>query len=60
MRVSPPSASGPCSVDDLRHAYGAFWTSSLSGAVGVTAVDGHPLPDVSEFLSMINNRLGVT
>jgi para-aminobenzoate synthetase/4-amino-4-deoxychorismate lyase len=49
----------PSSVDDLRHAHGAFWTSSLSGAVGVTAVDGHPLPDVSKFLSMLNNRLGV-
>jgi len=50
----------PCSVEELRHAHGAFWTSSLSGAVGVTAVDGHPLPEVSEFLSMINSRLGVT
>jgi para-aminobenzoate synthetase/4-amino-4-deoxychorismate lyase len=50
----------PCSVEELRHARGAFWTSALSGAVGVTAVDGFPLPDVSAFLSMINNRLGVT
>ncbi len=24
----------PCSVEELRHAHGAFWTSSLSGAVG--------------------------
>ena len=50
----------PCSVEELRHARGAFWTSSLSGAVGVSAVDGHPLPDVSGFLSMLNDRLGVT
>ena len=37
----------PCSVEELHQARGAFWTSSLSGAVAVTAVDGHPLPDVS-------------
>ena len=55
-----PVRIGQCSPADLQSAEGVFWTSSLSGAVGVTAVDGHPLPDVSEFLSMINNRLGVT
>ena len=49
----------PCLVEELRQARGAFWTSSLSGAVAVTSVDGHPLPDISDFLSMINSRLGV-
>ena len=31
------------SVDDLRRAQAVFWTSSLSGAVPLTALDGEPL-----------------
>jgi len=47
-----------CSVQDLIHSRGAFWTSSLSGAVPITAVDGTVLPDSSEFTTELNMRLG--
>jgi para-aminobenzoate synthetase / 4-amino-4-deoxychorismate lyase len=49
-----------CSVQDLLESRGAFWTSSLSGAVPITAVDGTPLPDISEFTAELNKRLGTT
>ena len=49
-RVSPAA---------LRGAAGAFWTSSLSGAVAVTAVDGHQLPEPPALLAELNRRLGV-
>ena len=44
---------------ELRRAAGAFWTSSLSGAVAVTAVDGTPLPDQSAYTADLSVRLGV-
>jgi para-aminobenzoate synthetase / 4-amino-4-deoxychorismate lyase len=49
-----------CSVQDLLESRGAFWTSSLSGAVPITAVDGTPLPDISEFTAELNKRLRTT
>ena len=52
-----PVRIGPGSVADLHRAYGVFWTSSLSGAVPVSAVDGHPLPDVSGFTAELNALL---
>ena len=53
VRIRP---GGPA---DLHRANGVFWTSSLSGAVAVTAVDDQQLPDHSEFLAGLNLRLGV-
>jgi para-aminobenzoate synthetase / 4-amino-4-deoxychorismate lyase len=53
-----PVAIRRCSVQDLLESRGAFWTSSLSGAVPITAVDGTALPDVSEFTAELNDRLG--
>ena len=44
---------------ELRRAAGAFWTSSLSGAVAVSAVDGEPLPDRTAFTVALSRRLGV-
>lgn len=44
---------------DLRRATAVFWTSSLSGAVAVTAVDAHPLPEPPPLLTELNVRLGV-
>jgi para-aminobenzoate synthetase / 4-amino-4-deoxychorismate lyase len=49
-----------CSVQDLLQSRGAFWTSSLSGAVPISAVDGIVLPDVSEFIAELNDRLGTS
>jgi para-aminobenzoate synthetase / 4-amino-4-deoxychorismate lyase len=49
-----------CSVQDLLESRGAFWTSSLSGAVPITAVDGTPLPDISEFTAELNKPLRTT
>jgi para-aminobenzoate synthetase/4-amino-4-deoxychorismate lyase len=49
-----------CSVQELRQSRGALWTSSLSGAVPITAVDGAELPDISEFTAELNVRLGVS
>ena len=47
-----------CTVEALRGASGAFWTSSLSGAVPITSVDGRQLPDQSAFTAELNRRLG--
>jgi para-aminobenzoate synthetase / 4-amino-4-deoxychorismate lyase len=44
---------------ELRRAAGAFWTSSLSGAVAVSAVDGTPLPDRSAYTADLSEQLGV-
>jgi para-aminobenzoate synthetase / 4-amino-4-deoxychorismate lyase len=54
-----PARIRRCSVQELRQSRGAFWTSSLSGAVPITAVDGTALPDVSEFTAELNEQLGV-
>jgi para-aminobenzoate synthetase / 4-amino-4-deoxychorismate lyase len=54
-----PARIRRCSVQELRQSRGAFWTSSLSGAVPITAVDGIPLPDVTEFTAHLNHQLGV-
>ncbi|HMI35497.1 MAG TPA: chorismate-binding protein [Propionibacteriaceae bacterium] len=54
-----PARIRRCSVQELRHSRGAFWTSSLSGAVPITAVDGTALPDVTEFTAQLNDRLGI-
>lgn len=58
-RSSSPVRICPGTPADLYRADGVFWTSSLSGAVAVTAIDGHPVPDRSEFLAELNRRLGV-
>jgi para-aminobenzoate synthetase/4-amino-4-deoxychorismate lyase len=49
-----------CSAKELRRSRGAFWTSSLSGAVPITAVDGAELPDISEFTDELNVWLGTS
>ena len=54
-----PARIRRCSVQELRQSRGAFWTSSLSGAVPITAVDGTALPDVSEFTAELNDQLGI-
>ena len=54
-----PASIRRCSVQDLLRSRGAFWTSSLSGAVPITAVDGTALPDVSDFTAELNKQLGV-
>jgi hypothetical protein len=46
-----------CSLHDLLQSRGAFWTSSLSGAVPIIAVDGTQLPNISEFTNELNSRL---
>jgi para-aminobenzoate synthetase/4-amino-4-deoxychorismate lyase len=52
-----PARIRRCTVDDLRQSGGAFWTSSLSGAVPITAVDGTALPDITGFTNELNDRL---
>ena len=52
-----PVRIGAGSVADLHRASGVFWTSSLSGAVPVSAIDGHPLPDISDFTAELNALL---
>jgi para-aminobenzoate synthetase / 4-amino-4-deoxychorismate lyase len=54
-----PASIRRYSVQDLLRSRGAFWTSSLSGAVPITAVDGTLLPDVSNFTAELNKQLGV-
>jgi para-aminobenzoate synthetase/4-amino-4-deoxychorismate lyase len=54
-----PARIRPCSVQELHQSRGAFWTSSLSGAVPITAVDGTALPDVSDFTAELNDQLGI-
>jgi para-aminobenzoate synthetase/4-amino-4-deoxychorismate lyase len=55
-----PARIRRCSAQELRQSRGAFWTSSLSGAVPITAVDGTSLPDISEFTAELNARLGTS
>jgi para-aminobenzoate synthetase/4-amino-4-deoxychorismate lyase len=49
----------PATVSDLQQSRGAFWTSSLSGAVAVDSVDGHPLPDNTDFTLELSRLLRV-
>jgi anthranilate/para-aminobenzoate synthase component I/branched-subunit amino acid aminotransferase/4-amino-4-deoxychorismate lyase len=49
-----------CSLQDLSQSRGAFWTSSLSGAVPITAVDGTPLPNTWEFTNELNGWLSTS
>ncbi|SDS65733.1 para-aminobenzoate synthetase / 4-amino-4-deoxychorismate lyase [Friedmanniella luteola] len=44
---------------DLQAADAVVWTSSLSGVVAVTAVDGRPLPAPPALVATLNRRLGV-
>jgi para-aminobenzoate synthetase / 4-amino-4-deoxychorismate lyase len=53
-----PARIRRCTVQDLLQSRGAFWTSSLSGAVTITAVDDTALPDVSKFTASLNKLLG--
>jgi para-aminobenzoate synthetase/4-amino-4-deoxychorismate lyase len=53
-----PARIRPASVSALQQAAGVFWTSSLSGAVAVDSVDGHPLPDSTEFAVELTELLG--
>jgi para-aminobenzoate synthetase/4-amino-4-deoxychorismate lyase len=46
-------------VEEFRESAASFWTSSLSGAVSVNAVDGHPLAGSADVLALINADLGV-
>jgi para-aminobenzoate synthetase / 4-amino-4-deoxychorismate lyase len=48
----------PATRWDLQQASGAFWTSSLSGAVAVDAIDSHPLPDSTAFTVELTGLLG--
>jgi para-aminobenzoate synthetase/4-amino-4-deoxychorismate lyase len=48
----------PAILSDLQRARGAFWTSSLSGAVAVDSVDGHLLPDSTQFAIELTELLG--
>jgi para-aminobenzoate synthetase/4-amino-4-deoxychorismate lyase len=48
----------PATVSELQQALGAFWTSSLSGAVAVDSVDHHSLPDSTEFALELTELLG--
>ncbi|HEV2928857.1 MAG TPA: chorismate-binding protein [Propionibacteriaceae bacterium] len=48
----------PATMSDLHQAQGAFWTSSLSGAVAVDSVDGHRLPDCAAFAAELTELLG--
>jgi para-aminobenzoate synthetase/4-amino-4-deoxychorismate lyase len=49
-----------CTLQDLLQSRGAFWTSSLSGAVPITAVDGTPLPNTWEFTNELNGWLNTS
>jgi len=55
-----PVAIRRCSLRDLLQSRGAFWTSSLSGAVPIIAVDGTVLPNTSEFTNELNGCLGTS
>ena len=47
------------SPETLRQSTAAFWTSSLSGAVPVTAVDGFSLSTHQALIAMLNAKLGI-
>ena len=45
--------------DELAAARALVWTSSLSGVVAVTAVDGRPLPPPPPLVAELVRRLGL-
>jgi branched-subunit amino acid aminotransferase/4-amino-4-deoxychorismate lyase len=55
-----PAVIRRCSLQDLLQSRGAFWTSSLSGAVPIIAVDGTVLPNTSQFTNELNGRLSTS
>ncbi|HEX7212187.1 MAG TPA: chorismate-binding protein [Propionibacteriaceae bacterium] len=55
-----PAVIRRCSLQDLMQSRGAFWTSSLSGAVPIIAIDGTVLPNTSEFTNELNVRLSTS
>ena len=46
-------------VEEFHRSAAVFWTSSLSGAVAVSAVDGHPVAGSEDVLAVINADLGI-
>jgi para-aminobenzoate synthetase/4-amino-4-deoxychorismate lyase len=59
VRATIPSSIEFFSAQTLRRSVAAFWTSSLSGAVPVAAVDGFPLPEPPAVVAMLNAELGI-
>ena len=59
LRAAIPFSIEFFSAQTLRHSAAAFWTSSLSGAVPVTAVDGFQLPEPRALIAMLNAEMGI-
>ena len=59
VRASIPFSIEFFSAQTLRQSAAAFWTSSLSGAVPVTAVDGFQLSEPRAVVAMLNAGLGI-
>jgi branched-subunit amino acid aminotransferase/4-amino-4-deoxychorismate lyase len=59
LRAGMPLSIEFFSAQTLRHSAAAFWTSSLSGAVPVTAVDGFQLPTPQAVIAMLNAKMGI-
>lgn len=59
LRAAIPISIEFFSAQTLRHSAAAFWTSSLSGAVPVTAVDGFQLPRPQVLVAMLNAEMGI-
>jgi para-aminobenzoate synthetase / 4-amino-4-deoxychorismate lyase len=59
LRAAVPFSIEFFSAETLRQSAAAFWTSSLSGAVPVTAVDGFQLPKPRTLIPMLNAELGI-
>ena len=47
----------PLTVEDLTRADAVWWTSSLSGVVAVTAVDGRPMHQLPELINRLHRNL---
>jgi para-aminobenzoate synthetase/4-amino-4-deoxychorismate lyase len=59
VRATIPLSIEFFSAQTLRRSAAAFWTSSLSGAVPVTAVDGFQLSEPQAVVAMLNAELGI-
>ncbi|MDF2747833.1 MAG: putative para-aminobenzoate synthase component, partial [Propionibacteriaceae bacterium] len=59
VRATIPFSIEFFSAQTLRQSAAAFWTSSLSGAVPVTAVDGFQLSEPQAVVAMLNAGLGI-